>query len=139
MDQDRQQFLFKYESSYVRVPPTFQIISRTYKCDNKVSVTRTPNNNIQDQPKDRYSRNFNGNGDEIDMLSNSMEQLSMFQPIETPLKLTEKRDMQLKKNMKVCFISKTKTSGTMQYYCHYKKNPLESTVKYETANFQADQ
>ena len=68
-----------------------------------------------------------------------MEQLSVSQPIETPSKLTEKRDMQLKKNMKVCFISKTKNSGTMQYYCHNQENPLGSTVKHGIANFQTDQ
>ena len=39
------------------------------------------------------------------MLSNSMDKLSVSQPIGTSSKLTEMKDIQLNNNMKVCFIS----------------------------------
>ena len=37
----------------------------------------------------------------MSMVGNSMERLSMTQPIESPPTVTEKKDLQLKKNMKV--------------------------------------
>lgn len=41
----------------------------------------------------------------MNMLSNSMDKLSVSQPIGTSSKLTEMKDIQLNNNMKVCFIS----------------------------------
>ena len=47
------------------------------------------------------------------MLSNSMERLIMSQTIESPSTATEKKDIQLTKNMKVCFIpNNTNQSNT---------------------------
>ena len=119
MGQDRQQVLVKHGSSYVRVHPCRLVLERNHdKTDNKVSATLTPNDSMYEQPKERYSRNFDedtgeelysqeeqNNDREMNMLISSMERLSMSQPIESSSTVTEKKDNQLKKNMKVRFIS----------------------------------
>ena len=51
------------------------------------------------------------------MLSNSVERLSMSQPIESPPTATEKKDLQLKNHE-----SATQTSEKPQHYCHNQEN-----------------
>ena len=115
-----QQVLFKYGSSYVRVHHCRLALEHSHdKTDNKVSATLTPNDSIQEQPKERVSRYFDEDSDEeldsqeeqnnngeMNMLSNSMKRLSMSQPLESSSTITKKKDIQLKRNMKVQFISK---------------------------------
>ena len=48
----------------------------------------------------------------MNMLSNSMDKLSVSQPIGTSSKLTEMKDIQLNNNMKVCFISNSTNQGS---------------------------
>ena len=101
----------KYGSSYVRVHPCRLALKRNHdKTDNKVSAILTPNSSIQEQPKERYCRTFDEDNDEeldsqeernnnreMNMLSNSMERLSMSQPIESSSTVTEKKRHPTKK------------------------------------------
>ena len=110
MGQHGQQVLVKSRSSYVRVHSCRLALECNHdKADNKVSATLTQNNSIQEQPKERNSRNFDVDSDEelgsqeeqnndreMNLLSNSMERLSMYQPIKSPSLVTEKKDIQLK-------------------------------------------
>ena len=112
LGKDGQQVLVKYGSNYVRVYPCRLALERNHdKTDNKVSATLTPNGSIQQQSKERYYRTFDSDSDEeldsqeeqnndreMNMLSNSMERLSMSQPIELSSTVTEKKDIQLKKH-----------------------------------------
>ena len=111
LDQDRQQVLVKYRSSYVTVHPCRLTLERNHdKTNNKVSQTLNSNGSRQEQPKERHCRTFDEDSDEeldsqeeqnndkeMNMLSNSMERLSMSQPIEPPPTVTEKKNLQLKK------------------------------------------
>ena len=114
LEQDGQ-VLVKYESSYARVNPCRLTLECNHdKTDNMISPTQNQNGSIQEQPKERHCRTFDEDSDEelhsqeeqnndkeMSMVGNSMERLSMTQPIESPPTVTEKKDLQLKKNMKV--------------------------------------
>ena len=111
LGQDGQQVLVKYRSSYATVLPCRLTLECNHdKTNNKVSQALNPNGSRQDQPKERHCRTFDEDSDEeldsqeeqnndkeMNMLSNSMERLSMSQPIEPPPTVTEKKNLQLKK------------------------------------------
>ena len=75
----------------------------------------------------------------MNMLSNSMDKLSVSQPIGTSSKLTEMKDIQLNNNMKVCFISNSTNQGSNAILLSQSENPLGSSVKSGIANFSNDQ
>ena len=111
LGQDGQQGLVKYGGNYVRVHSFRLALEHNHKTDSKVSPTLTANGSTQEQPKERHCRTFDEDSDEelhsqeeqnndreMNMLSNSMERLSMFQLIESSPTVTEKKDTQLKKH-----------------------------------------
>lgn len=110
LGQGEQQVLVKYGNSYVRVHPCRLALEHNHDKTDKVSPTLTSNGSIQEQPKGRHCGTFDEDGDEElgsqeeqnndrerNMVSNSMERLSMSEPVESPPTVTEKKDVLLKK------------------------------------------
>ena len=117
LGQDGQQGLVKYGGNYVRVHSFRLALEHNHKTDSKVSPTLTANGSTQEQPKERHCRTFDEDSDEeldsqeeqnndreMNMLSNSMERLSMLQLIESSPIVTEKKDTQLKKHVGEIYI-----------------------------------